>query len=167
MLNIIKYPNKILRRKSRAVININDPRIQTLINELAETMEKADGIGIAAPQIGENLNIIAVRVDYQSLVFINPRVVWKNWLKRHIFEEGCLSFPNIFGLVKRPQTVWLIYQDQSGKYKSFKATGLIASVFQHEIEHLRGRLFIDKIFKYTKNEEIIKKLIAKARNDER
>lgn len=167
MSKIITYPDKILRKKSKRVDNFNDPEIINLQNELIKTMLAEDGLGLAAPQIGINFKITAIKLDNKATVFINPQIIWKNWFNKQLVEEGCLSFPGIFGLVKRSKSVIIIYQDNQGKYKLFKASGLLATVFQHEIDHLKGRLFIDKIVKYTKGEEITKKLISQADDGER
>ncbi|MBU1131273.1 peptide deformylase [Patescibacteria group bacterium] len=158
MFEIIEYPNKLLRKKSGNIKQISSKEVQQFIPELIETMIKKDGLGLAAPQVGKNINIIAVRMDSGSHVFINPAILWKNWFKKNVIEEGCLSFPGIFGLIKRPRTIWIKYYQPDGKLKIVKLSGLSSVIFQHEIDHLRGILFIDKIFKYIKGEDIIKEL---------
>jgi peptide deformylase len=167
MLEIIKYPNKILRQKSKEVENCLELSIQHFIQELIETMLFNQGLGLAAPQVGKNINIIAIHLKEGAKVFINPKVIWKSWFKKNILEEGCLSFPDIFGLVKRPKVVWLKYIDKNAKLKINKFQGLLATVLQHEIDHLRGKLFIDRIFKYTKGESEVRELQKQAGLDER
>jgi len=158
MLEIITYPNQILRNSSKNVDRILDCQIQKFIPELLDTMKKKDGIGLAAPQVGKNINIIAVNLEDGARVFINPMILFFGLFKKNIVEEGCLSFPGLFGLVKRPRTIIIKYQDEKGKLRIKKVTGLLATVFQHEVDHLRGKLFIDKIFKYTKGENRLKEL---------
>jgi len=167
MLEIIKYPNKILRQKSKKIKNNQDVKIKQLGEELLETMLAKDGLGLAAPQVGQNVNIIAVRLSNKPGLFINPKIFWKSWFKKNVIEEGCLSFPDIFGLIKRPKVIWLKYTDKNGSSKINKFQGLLATVIQHEIDHLRGKLFIDRIFKYTKGENKVKELRERARFDER
>ena len=158
MLEIITYPNKILKKSSQNVGSILDSQIQKFISQLIEAMKKKDGIGLAAPQVGKNINIIAVNLEDGARVFINPKILFFGLFKKNTVEEGCLSFPGIFGLVKRPNTIVFKYLDEKGKFKMRKINGLLATVFQHEVDHLRGKLFIDKISKYTKGEDILKKL---------
>ncbi len=167
MLEIVEYPNKILRQKSRKVKDVLNPEIQQLIFELTETMKKADGIGLAAPQIGKNWRILAVNSKDGSLVIINPRIVWRSFFKKSAFEEGCLSFPGIFGLVKRSKWVKLRYLDKDGRLQKLKAEGLLATVLQHEIDHLKGVLFIDRIIKYSKGQSRAEGLMEQAKFEER
>lgn len=167
MLEIIKYPNQILRQKGKNVADFFNDEIIKFIENLKETMFLKDGLGLAAPQVGQSINIIAVRISKESKVFINPRIIWKNLFKKNVFEEGCLSFPNIYGLVKRPKAVCLMFRDQDGKLRLAKFQGLLATVVQHEIDHLRGRLFIDRVFKYTKGENKLKELRNQGSLDEK
>lgn len=167
MLEIIKYPNLLLRRRAKKVMNILAPEIQELISAMIATMKNAGGIGLAAPQIKQSLRIIVINAKNGPRVLINPKVVWKSFFKKIIFEEGCLSFPEIFGLVRRYRWVILKYQDQDGQLQKIKAQGLLTTVIQHELDHLYGILFIDKVFKYTKGEDKIKELIKQANYKER
>lgn len=164
MFEIIKYPNKILRQKSNKVADVSNSKIQEFIHQLIKAMSEEDGIGLSAPQVGQNINIVAVRLEPGPQAFINPKILWKNYFKKNIVEEGCLSFPGIFGFVKRPRTIWLKYKSQDGKIKIKKYKGLASTILQHEVDHLRGVLFIDKIFKYTKGENKLKEL--KENNDD-
>jgi len=162
MLEIVKYPDQILRRKGKKVTNFFSAEIKEFIENLKETMFFKDGLGLAAPQVGQSVNIVVIRVSRESKILINPRIVWKSLFKKNIFEEGCLSFPNIYGLVKRPKVVWLKYRDQNGKIKLTKFQELLSTVVQHEVDHLRGRLFIDRMFKCTKGENKLKELQRQA-----
>ncbi|MBU1037004.1 peptide deformylase [Patescibacteria group bacterium] len=169
MLKIVEYPHKMLRKRCQKlkVKDIQDPQIQELFSEMKETMVKKDGIGLAAPQVDKNLRLLVVNLKDGPSVFINPRIYWKSFFKRNIVEEGCLSFPEIFGLVKRLAWIYVSYFDQQGKFQLLKAEGLLARVLLHEIDHLNGVLFIDKIIKYTKGEDKIKKLKEQAKSNER
>lgn len=158
VLKIIIHPNESLRKKSIKIKKITDPQIKKLAKELKEIMKKEDGLGLAAPQIGYNLRMIAINTKNGDQIFINPKIYWKTFFKNEILEEGCLSVPDVFGLVKRSKKVWLKYQNLSGKKIKIKAEGLLARVFQHEIDHLNGVLFIDKVKKIIKGKEILEKI---------
>lgn len=143
MLNIIKHPNEILRQKALPVANVLIPEIQKLIPEMIETMVKSDGVGLAAPQIGQSIRLVVIRHRDSDLVIFNPEILKKSLLKEW-GEEGCLSVPFTFGQVKRHKNVTLQYIDQNGKTTKIVARGLLARVIQHEVDHLNGVLFIDK-----------------------
>ena len=166
MLEIIKYPNKILRKKVKKVLNIANDEIQNLISEMKETMLESDGIGLAANQINKNLRILTVNTKEGPRVFINPLIYWKSF-KKCLGEEGCLSFPGIFGIIRRPERARLVYRDEQGKLRHLTADGLIARILQHEIDHLNGVLYIDKIIEYTAGEAKAKNLIQEAKADEK
>jgi len=147
---VIIYPHKNLRLKSRdlSLEEIESNEIQQLINDLKETMIEKDGLGLAAPQIDKQINLIAINTDSGVLEFINPKIIKKSWAKNTI-EEGCLSLPNIYGLVKRPSRVKVSYLDKHGKQKTISDDSITARVLQHEIDHLNGTLFIDLASKIT------------------
>jgi len=166
MLNIVKYPNKILRKKVKKVSNIASEEIQNLIAEMKKAMLVTDGIGLAANQISKDLSVLIVNMKEGPRAFINPIIYWKSF-KKCLGEEGCLSFPGIFGIVRRPEKARLFYRDEQGKLKHLASEGLIARVLQHEIDHLNGILYIDKIIEYTTGESKIKNLIKEAKDDER
>jgi len=166
-MRIINYPNKILREKSKNIKQISSSKIQGFIPLFIDLMIKHDGIGLSAPQVGLNINLIAVNFQEGVKVLINPRICWKNWFKKNVIEEGCLSFPGIFGFVKRPFSVWVKYRDAEGKIMLEKFSGLAATVVQHEIDHLRGVLFIDKIIKFTRGEKYFQSLKLNANNEEK
>jgi peptide deformylase len=168
MLDIIKYPNKILRQRTKRVPNseILEAEFQKFIEEMKETMLKGDGIGLAANQVNNNKRILVVNLKEGPQAFINPFIYWKSYFKKDLAEEGCLSFPEIFGLVKRPISIWLVFTDQSGKMHNLKAKGILARILLHEVDHLNGILYIDRILKYTKGQNKINKLISEAKSDE-
>lgn len=143
MLNIVINPNPTLRKKSKPVSDILAAEIQKLIPQMVETMLKKDGVGLAAPQVGQNIRLITVRYMDDNLVMINPQIIKKSWLKEWD-EEGCLSVPGKTGEVKRCKKITVKFLDQSGKMHQLTGQGLLARVIQHEVDHLDGILFIDK-----------------------
>ncbi len=143
LLEIKKYPDPVLRKKSEKVEKIT-PEIKEFGLKLAETMEKKDGIGLASTQVGELKRIIAVQDKEGPQVLVNPRITQKSF-KKIVLEEGCLSLPGIWLNVKRPAEIKFKAQDLEGRNLSGKAVGISARVIQHEIDHLDGILMIDRI----------------------
>ena len=145
ILNIVTEPNPILRCQSKAIdpAIISQSDFQQLAQDMAETMVKKDGAGLAAPQIGKNIRLIAVGIPDGVLVMINPIITKVSW-KKEWDEEGCLSIPNIYGKVKRHKKVRCKFIDAQGKHRKIEAESLLARVIQHEIDHLDGILFTDK-----------------------
>jgi len=156
LLEIVTLPNDILRQKVRPVTQFDD-ELQMLIDNMIETMHSANGVGLAAPQIGENrqLAIIESLPEYDEegeelpdtrdlFVIVNPDIVWtSNDVEDGI--EGCLSIPGYLGEVERPLSIRVRAQDRNGKKIKLKLGGWTARIFQHEIDHLNGVLFIDKL----------------------
>ncbi len=125
---------------------------------MIDTVRQADGIGLAAPQVGKSWKLIIVDLEKNGVTLMalyNPKVIEKSFAKTEI-EEGCLSIPKVFGLVKRPKKVTVRAQNADGKTVEFTDESWIARVAQHEIDHINGRLIIDLIKKYTQGEEIVK-----------
>lgn len=149
-LPILTYPHKNLRLKSKEISldKLKSKKIQQLIDEMKEIMLKEDGVGLAAPQINQQLRIIIVNTQEGPQEFINPKIIKKSWAQ-NIIEEGCLSVPQVFGTVKRPKRVTVSYLDKHAKQKKLTDSALLARVLQHEIDHLDGVLFIDKVIKVT------------------
>lgn len=151
ILPIVTEPNPILRKKAENLnaADFSDKKIQKLISDLAETMRAKEGAGIAAPQVGESIQICLINKDFNALnpghdlVLANP-----SWQKASLFktldEEGCLSVPEIFGQVKRCKKIKVQAFDESGRPLKFTASDFFARVIQHEVDHLNGILFIDK-----------------------
>ena len=139
--------DEILKKKSREVPeeDILTERIQTLIDDMIETMHKYNGVGLAAVQVGVLKRIITIDIydDNGPIVLINP-VIIKTKGEQEV-EEGCLSFPNKFAKVIRPAEVVAEYIDREGKKMRVKAKELLAQAIAHEVDHLNGELFIDKI----------------------
>lgn len=157
-LKIIIHPNPILRKKSQPLktAEITSPEIQGLLLDMEETMLKKDGAGLAAPQIGKNIRLIVIRYEDKTLFLINPQITKKSWA-REVEEEGCLSVINsqgeiIYAPVERYKKINCLYLDAKGEKKKLAAEKLLARVIQHEIDHLDGILFIDRIVKNKKKE---------------
>lgn len=143
LLEIKKYPDPVLRKKTQEIKEVSE-ETRLLAENLAETMQKKEGLGLAAPQVGVSQRIIAVQGEKGVLIFLNPRIVSKS-RKKEIMEEGCLSFPGVFLKIKRPKEVEVAAQNIQGQEVSVKAAGLLARVLQHEIDHLAGKLIIDRL----------------------
>jgi peptide deformylase len=143
MLKIITNPNPILRQKAKPITDVLTPEIQKLIPAMINTMLEKDGVGLAAPQVGQSIKLITVRHKDDNLVMINPVIIKKSLLKEWD-EEGCLSVPKIFGQVKRCKKVTVKYLDAQGRPQKLSGEGFLARVIQHETDHLDGILFIDK-----------------------
>ncbi|MFH1427305.1 MAG: peptide deformylase [Patescibacteria group bacterium] len=145
ILKIITNPDKRLRQKSIKIKNseINEKKFQEFCNSLAKTMKKFDGVGLASPQVGVNIRLIAVNTKNGVIIMINPKILKKSIIKEW-GEEGCLSVPDTFGKVKRSKNLICTFLDNKGNLKKISAQGLFARVIQHEIDHLDGVLFIDK-----------------------
>ena len=136
--------DEILKKKSREVENI-DERLQILIDDLIETMHKYNGVGLAAVQVGILKRVIVIDLydDKGPVAMINP-VIIKEKGEQEV-EEGCLSFPNQFAKIIRPAEVTVEYTDRKGKRVKTKAKELFAQAISHEVDHLNGELFVDKI----------------------
>lgn len=143
MLKILTNPNPILRKKAASVADPLSKEIQKLIPQMVETMLAKDGVGLAAPQVGQSIRLITVRHRDGNLVMLNPLIVKKSLIKE-IDEEGCLSVPNIYGDVKRCKKITVKFIDSAGKARKITGEGMLARVIQHEVDHLDGILFIDK-----------------------
>jgi len=150
ILNILKEPDPILRKKSTPV-TVVDKSIKKLLHDMLETMYAAPGIGLAAAQVGvlKRLVVIDLAKDGEKkspIFFVNPVITWKSDILEKK-EEGCLSIPDYFAEIKRPNACHVKYLDQHGKEKQLKAEGLLATCIQHEIDHCDGVLFIDYLSK--------------------
>ena len=150
ILPIITHPDPRLRipSKSFSLDELHAPETQTFIDDLVETMKAKDGIGIAAPQTGVNKRIIVVQTEKGVGIFVNPKIVSAS-LRKVPFEQGCLSVPGVYGIVLQHKSVKIKAWDRHGEKVRFKATGLTSFIFQHEIDHLDGVLFIDKVERLT------------------
>jgi len=145
-MKVVVYPAPVLRKKCKAVTRV-DKQTRAFAEELKETMLEADGVGLAAPQVGESLRIIALNVDGHPRAYINPKIVRR--AGRQVGLEGCLSFPGLYGDVVRPEEVVVEATKLNGKRARVEASGLMARAFCHEVDHLDGKLFIDKVLEPT------------------
>jgi len=143
MLQILTYPNNILREKAQPIENPTDPEIKKLVSEMLETLRAHEGIGLAAPQVGKNLRLCIVEIENEVFVVINPEI--KKLSGEQIkMEEGCLSFPGKFITIPRAEKIKIKSIDTNGKKQIIRARGLLARALQHEIDHLDGVLFVDR-----------------------
>ena len=144
LLKIVKYGDPVLRKKTEPVTEITDDIIQ-LAEDMLETMYAAPGVGLAGPQVGVSLQICVIDVVPEGkrtpIVLINPKVL--SGEDKIELEEGCLSFPKIYEKVRRWNKVRVEYTDLKGNLKEVEAEGFLAKAFQHEIDHLNGKVFID------------------------
>lgn len=142
-LALVINPDPRLRQKSSAVKPEEISGLLEFAQNMAEAMLIYDGIGLAAVQVGKNIRLIIVNSQTGPQIMFNPTITKKSLLKAW-GEEGCLSVPNTFGDVKRYKKIHCSFIDQTGKERNIEATGLMARVIQHEIDHLDAILFIDK-----------------------
>ncbi|WP_193194077.1 peptide deformylase [Nostoc sp. MG11] len=154
LVTIIQLGNPILRQKAVWVDNTQDEQIQKLIEDLVATVAKANGVGIAAPQVAESYRLLIVASrpnprypnapEMEPTAMINPRIIAhsieivKGW-------EGCLSVPGIRGLIPRYQAIEVEYTDRNGKLQKQELTDFVARIFQHEYDHLDGIVFVDRL----------------------
>ena len=146
-MKIFKYPNLILRKKSKQLTSeeINNPKFKRLVLKMQKLMKKTDGAGLAAPQIGKNICLFAIDSKlYQTGYFINPILIERS-IALNTAEEGCLSLPNIFGQVVRCNEIKIKFKNLENQNLVLTAEGLLARVIQQEMDHLDGVLFIDKM----------------------
>ena len=143
-LTILEYPDPRLRNVARPV-TVFDAGLRRLIGDMAETMYAAPGIGLAATQVDQHIQLIVIDVSEakdQLRVFINPQIVWASE-ETAVCEEGCLSVPSIYDEVRRPARVRVRAQDADGRTFELDCEGLLAVCVQHEMDHLTGKVFVD------------------------
>ena len=141
-LNIIKYGDETLRKVSREVTEIT-PRVLTLLDDMAQTMHEANGCGLAAPQVGVLRRIVVVEVEEGELIeMINPTII--AFAGEQYEQEGCLSVPEEWPYTKRPMHVTVRAMNRKGETFEVSGSGLLARAFCHEIDHLDGKLMIDR-----------------------
>jgi len=181
---IVLIPDPILRVQSKPVERVDD-HLRAFLDDMLETMYDAPGIGLAAIQLGEPVQAITVdvspRVEIEDddgdepviakepeknpLFLINPKIVWQSDTP-NVYEEGCLSIPEYYAEVERPEICRVQYLDRDGKEQELEADGLLATCIQHEVDHLNGVLFIDHISRL-KRDMVIKKFTKSAKQDGR
>lgn len=151
--NIVKDGDEILRKRSREV-DVIDDRIIVLLKDMAETMYNANGVGLAAPQVGVLRRIIVIDIGEGLLELINPKIISESG--KQIEVEGCLSLPNLLGEVERPEKVVVEALNSQGERIKVEGEGLLAVALCHEIDHLDGILFKDKVIRFVEPEEVSK-----------
>ncbi len=157
-LEIYKLGNKVLRDQAKRISKV-DGSIRELAKNMLESMYSAKGIGLAAPQVGIQKRILVIDLDIENStspphIFINPEIISSS-ATIDTYEEGCLSIPGVYLDVIRPSSIKLSYRDEMGRPKKMNADGLMARCIQHEIDHLNGVLFVDKV---TDKEKLLKEL---------
>ena len=151
MYKLVTLPDQILRTKAEAVDpkEITSDYYQKLVDEMIRVMHEHNGIGLAAPQVGVSERVIIVNHADGDLPVFNPELSEFSW-RKITDEEGCLSIPGVYGLVKRHYKLRVRGFDRSGNSLDMPAAGLLARGFQHEVDHINGVLFIDKVEKITR-----------------
>lgn len=163
-LDIHYLGDRVLRQPAKRIAKVDDKTRQT-IKEMLQTMYSADGIGLAAPQVGIHKQLIVIDInldkpDIPPLVLINPKIT-KSGNDFGQAEEGCLSIPGVYLDVSRPETIEVSYKNEQGKPTKLSTDGLLARVIQHEMDHLNGVMFVDRVDNgIALNEELKKKGFA-------
>ena len=157
-LEIYKLGDDVLRQNSKRISKV-DNSIRKLAREMLQSMYAAKGIGLAAPQIGINKELLVIDINFEDaaaepLILINPEIT-DYGTTLNSYEEGCLSIPGIYLNVIRPSTIKLRFRDEMGRPRKMKADGLLARCIQHEMDHLNGVLFVDRV---TSKEDLTKEL---------
>jgi peptide deformylase len=147
-LEIHYLGDRVLRQPAKRIAKVDDS-IRTLIKEMLQTMYSADGIGLAAPQVGVNKQLIVIdcepdKKELPALVLINPKIN-RYSSQTCNSDEGCLSIPGVYLEVNRPEAVEVTYKDENGKPQKLQASGLLARAIQHEMDHLNGVMFVDRV----------------------
>ena len=156
-------PHPVLKKPAHGIETI-DSDVMTLIDDMVDSMYAANGIGLAAPQIGISRRVIVMNIDRDTEKnidgtlqhFINPEMIWSSD-EPNTYEEGCLSIPGQYAEVERPKSIRVKYQDKTGATLEITADGLLATCLQHEIDHLNGILFIDHLSSL-KRDMIVRKI---------
>jgi len=149
VLKVVKYPSDILKQKLLPVENFNSD-LKYIVRDMFETMYAHNGIGLAANQVGINKRIVVVDISLKGekkvlpIALINPEITYQS-KKKQIAEEGCLSFPGFFDKISRSVSIEVEYYDINGKKQKILAEGLLARVLQHEIDHINGITFIERM----------------------
>ncbi|MFC7442379.1 peptide deformylase [Laceyella putida] len=138
---IVQYPDPVLKSKAKQVTKFHD-RLHKLLDDMAETMYDANGVGLAAPQVGILKRVIVVDIGEGLIEMVNPEIVEQRG-EQLTPPEGCLSIPNLIGDVRRANYIKVVGQDRYGNPMEVEAEGYLARAFQHEVDHLNGILFID------------------------
>ena len=168
ILEILTFPDPRLAQKSEPVLEFGK-KLKKICDDMLETMYEAPGIGLAAPQVNIHKQIVVIDIDYESTedeppiltdknprIFINAKITQKDG--KMLYKEGCLSVPGEYEEVERAERITVMYQDIDGKPHSLEAEGLLAVAIQHELDHLEGRLFLDRL-SFVKRKSIKRKIL--------
>lgn len=166
LLDIVSIPEQVLRKKARKVTEFGSD-LQNLINDMVETMRQAPGVGLAAPQVNVSSRVIVVEFGDEEdeeapkklYTLVNPEII-RSSTEKEMGIEGCLSIPDFIGEVERNSEVTIKAQNRRGQPVRIKAEGWLARIFQHEIDHLEGVLFIDRADRVWKPESEEEKALA-------
>jgi peptide deformylase len=164
LLPILCYPDPKLHKVAKPVREV-DARIQTLVDDMLETMHEANGIGLAATQVDVHERVVVIDVSEerdQPLVLINPEIVWAS-PEKQVSDEGCLSVPGIYDGVERASAIKVKALDRDGKLRDIEADGLLAVCIQHEMDHLLGKVFVEYLSPLKRNR--IKTKMVKAKRE--
>lgn len=147
-LEVHHLGDRVLRQPAKRVAKVDD-EIRLIVRQMLQTMYSEDGIGLAAPQVAINKQIVVIDLDpedpeHQPLVLINP-VIKSFGNAIVVSQEGCLSIPGVYLDVQRPEEIEVSFKDEQGRPRTIKATGLLSRAIQHEIDHLNGVLFVDRV----------------------
>ena len=152
LLSILRYPDSRLHKIAKPV-TVFDERLKKLVADMAETMYDAPGVGLAASQVDQHIQLLVIDVSdtHDELrVLINPKIIWAS-PERELYDEGCLSVPGIYDGVERAARVRVKAQDADGKFYEFEADGLLAVCVQHEMDHLIGKVFVEYLSPLKRN----------------
>lgn len=147
-LEVHHLGDRVLRQPAKRVAKVDD-EIRQIVRQMLQTMYSEDGIGLAAPQVAINKQIVVIDIDpenpeHQPLVLINPTI--KSFGNAIVVsQEGCLSIPGVYLDVQRPEAIEVSFKDEQGRPRTIQATGLLSRAIQHEIDHLNGVLFVDRV----------------------
>lgn len=163
ILNILRFPDPRLHKIAKPV-TVFDERLQTLVADMAQTMYDAPGVGLAASQVDVHEQVVVIDTSEtcnELRVFINPEITWSS-PELQVYDEGCLSVPGIYDGVERPAEVKVRALDEHGKEFEVHATGLLAVCIQHEMDHLKGKVFVEYLSPLKRN-----RIKAKMQKEER
>lgn len=165
ILNILRYPDHRLHKVAKPVEQVDD-RIRKLVKDMAQTMYDAPGIGLAATQVDVHERVVVMDLSEDQselMVLINPEIIWASE-DIQVYEEGCLSVPGVYDEVKRAAQIRVRTLDENGQPREFDADGLLAVCIQHELDHLNGKVFVQRLSSLKQNR--IRNKILKQRREE-
>ncbi|NGZ87900.1 peptide deformylase [Duganella aceris] len=167
ILNILRYPDPRLHKVAKPVTEFNE-RLEQLVADMAETMYEAPGIGLAASQVDVHEQVVVIDISEEKnalVAYINPEILWASDDKQ-VYDEGCLSVPGVYDGVERPSKVKVRAYDVKGQPFELEAEGLLAVCIQHEMDHLKGKVFVEYLSPLKRN-RIKTKLVKEERGLER